>query len=155
LVKLIQAISSEEIEAIKSLFIEYAESLNFSLCFQDFDKEIESLPGKYSPPEGSLILAKIENEFAGCIALKKIEDGICEMKRLYVKPSHRGKQIGKILVEKIISDAKEIGYKSMRLDTVEGKMDSAIALYKEFGFKKIEKYYTNPEPHTLYMELLL
>ncbi len=155
MVKLIQAISSEEIEAIKSLFIEYAESLNFSLCFQDFDKEIESLPGKYSPPEGSLILAKIENEFAGCIALKKIEDGICEMKRLYVKPSHRGKQIGKILVEKIISDAKEIGYKSMRLDTVEGKMDSAIALYKEFGFKKIEKYYTNPEPHTLYMELLL
>lgn len=155
MVKLIQAKSPEEIEAIKSLFIEYAESLNFSLCFQDFDKEIESLPGKYSLPHGSLILAEIENEFVGCIALKKIEDGICEMKRLYVKPSHRGKQIGKLLVEKIISDAKKIGYKSMRLDTIEGKMGEAISLYKKFGFRKIKSYYKNPEPHTLYMELLL
>ncbi|OXV05066.1 hypothetical protein Egran_07166 [Elaphomyces granulatus] len=135
--------------------MEYAFSLNFSLCFQDFDNELDTLPGKYSPPDGFILLAFTDNKCAGCIALKKLEDGICEMKRLYVRPEYRNLGIGKMLVEKLIDEARQIGYAKMRLDTIEDKMKNAVKLYKSFGFYKIDAYYENPQPGVLYMEMIL
>lgn len=149
---IIQAETKEHIGIAKELFIEYAKSLNFELCFQDFDKEVEELPGAYSPPEGRLFLAEIDGQITGCIALRKIEDEICEMKRLYVKPRFRGHNIGKDLVEKLIEDARRIGYRKMRLDTVPA-MQTAQKLYKSIGFKEIEPYRLNPVPGAVYMEL--
>jgi ribosomal protein S18 acetylase RimI-like enzyme len=151
---IIQAGTVEQIINTRELFIEYAKSLNFELCFQDFDKEIAELPGAYSPPEGRLFLAEFEGEIAGCIALRKLEKEICEMKRLYVKPRFRGHNIGKNLVEKLISEAKKIGYKKMRLDTVPA-MQTAQKLYKSIGFKEIEPYRLNHVPGAVYMELEL
>lgn len=146
--------SKEDIKAIQGLFLEYAAWLDFPLCFQGFDKELAALPGKYSPPEGRLYtVLSSDGENSGCIGLRKFADGVCEMKRLYVKPAARGKGIGKALVERVIKDAKEIGYSRMRLDTIEEKMGKAVDIYKECGFVEIEAYYDNPNPHTLYMEL--
>jgi ribosomal protein S18 acetylase RimI-like enzyme len=151
---IIQAETKNHMDIAKELFIEYAKSLNFELCFLDFDKEVTELPGAYSPPEGRLLLAKIEGEIAGCIALRKLEEGICEMKRLYVKPGFRGHNIGNKLVLKLIDEAKSIGYKKMRLDTVPA-MQTAQKLYKSIGFKEIEPYRLNLVPCAVYMELEL
>jgi ribosomal protein S18 acetylase RimI-like enzyme len=137
----------------RKLFIEYASSLDFDLCFQGFDEELNSLPGKYSPPHGVILLAKIADKIAGCVGLRKIENNICEMKRLYVKPEFRGKGIGKILIENVITESKKTGYLKMKLDTIEEKMQTAVKLYREFGFYEIKKYTYNPDPHTLFMEL--
>lgn len=152
--KIIHANTKELIETAKELFLEYAKSLDFELCFQDFDKELAGLPGSYSPPEGRLFLAELNGRIAGCIALRKIEDEICEMKRLYVKPQLRGNFIGKILVEKLIEEAKFIGYKKMRLDTVPS-MQAAQKLYKSMGFYEIEPYRKNPVQGAVFMELEL
>ena len=141
------------IEEARLLFREYEKWLNVSLCFQGFEDELISLPGKYAAPEGRLYILKYNDKFSGCIALRKIEDDICEMKRLYLKEDIRGKGIGKELVEKIIKDAKDIGYKKMRLDTIKEKMPNAVSMYERYGFVEIEPYYHNPNPHTLYMEL--
>ncbi len=135
------------------LFVEYADSLGFSLCFQGFDDELANLPGKYAPPTGRLLLAMCDGKIAGCIALKKLDDQKCEMKRLYVRPEHRGKKIGRLLAERLIEEARSIGYQKMCLDTIAGKMATAVAMYRSFGFIEREAYYHNPEPHTLYMEL--
>jgi len=145
--------SAKDIQIIKELFLEYAKWLDFPLCFQGFDEELATLPGKYSKPEGRLYIAYWDNKTAGCIGLRKISDGICEMKRLYLRPEFRGKKIGNRLVEKIIEDAKIEGYLFMRLDTINERMGNAVEIYKNYGFKEIEAYYENPEPHTLYMEL--
>lgn len=145
--------SKDDIKSIQTLFLEYAEWLSLPLCFQRFDKELATLPGKYSPPEGRLYLVTVDGENAGCIGLRKFSDGICEMKRLYVRTESRGNGIGKALVERIIEDAKSIGYDKMRLDTIRERMGSAIKIYYDNGFKEIEAYYDNPTPHTLYMEL--
>ena len=153
LYKIIQASGKEHINEVKTLFLEYANWLGFSFCFLGFDEELASLPGKYAQPEGRLYLAKSNNIFAGCIGLRKIADGICEMKRLYVKPEARGLGIGKKLVELVISDAKNIGYKKMRLDTLAEKMKEAQKLYKSSGFYEIEAYYNNPIEGVVYMEL--
>jgi len=155
MIEIIHAETHEQINHAKLLFMEYAFSLDFSLCFQDFDNEIDTLPGKYSPPDGFILLALSDNKCAGCIALKKLEDGVCEMKRLYVRPGYRNLGIGKLLVEKLINEAREIGYTKMRLDTIEDKMKDAVKLYKSFGFYEIEAYYDNPQPGVLYMELNL
>jgi carbonic anhydrase len=151
--KIIAAESSDEIEEVRKLFLEYAEWLGFSLCFQNFDEELATLPGKYSSPEGRLYLVKTGNKYIGCIGLRKYENEICEMKRLYIKPEARGLGIGHKLVELIINDAKKIGYKKMRLDTIKNQMAAAIEIYKKNGFVETESYYKNPDPHTLYMEL--
>ncbi len=151
---IIQATTEEQIKRAGELFIEYAKSLDFELCFQNFNKEVAELPGAYSPPEGRLFLAEIDGEIAGCIALRKLENEICEMKRLYVKPQFRGHNIGKELVLKLIDEAKGIGYKKMRLDTVPA-MQTAQKLYKSIGFKEIEPYRLNPVPGAVYMELEL
>lgn len=152
--QLLKAGSEEHITAVKQLFIEYAKSLDFDLCFQGFDQELAGLPGKYSQPSGCIILALLEGTTAGCVALRPLpdHDSVCEMKRLYVRPNCQGKSIGRQLVKAIIEEARKLGYKSMRLDTVPS-MQTAITLYKSFGFVEIEPYRENPVSGTLYLEL--
>ena len=150
-----QAESSAEIAQARELFLEYAQSLGFSLCFQHFDKELAGLPGDYSPPDGRLLLAEYDGQVAGCVALHKLEDGICEMKRLYLRPGFRGKGLGRALANRIISEARRIGYQRMRLDTVEPVMKDAVAMYRRIGFREIAPYCNNPIAGALYMELEL
>ena len=153
--KFIQAQSAEEISRARELFEEYQAGLGIDLCFQDFDKELAELPGKYVPPSGRLFLAVEGDRMAGCVALREIEPGVCEMKRLYVRPEFRGTGLGRTLAEQVIQAAREIAYRHMRLDTLPGKMDRAIAMYRSFGFKEIEPYYSNPVAGALFMELEL
>jgi putative acetyltransferase len=147
--------SPEQISAVRELFLEYAESLGFSLCFQSFDKELAELPGDYAPPEGRLLLATHEGTPVGCVALHKLGPEICEMKRLYVRPQFRGKGLGRALAERVIGDARQIGYKQLRLDTVEPRMQAAVAMYRQLGFREIASYRENPIAGALYMELEL
>jgi ribosomal protein S18 acetylase RimI-like enzyme len=144
----------DEIENVKQLFLEYAESLNFDLCFQNFDEELQQLPGRYSPPEGRLLIALNDNKPAGCAALRKHNEHTCEMKRLYVKPEFRHFGLGKILVDKLLDEAKMIGYKKMILDTVPS-MESARKIYESIGFKETKPYYYNPQPGTIFMSINL
>jgi ribosomal protein S18 acetylase RimI-like enzyme len=147
--------SGPALETIRALFLEYARSLDFNLCFQNFDKELLELPGPYRPPAGRLILCEVDGQAAGCIALKPLESGACEMKRLFVRPEFRGMHLGLTLARHVVEDAREIGYSVMRLDTIRGKMDNAIALYASVGFKEIPAYYHNPVPNAFFMELKL
>lgn len=154
MIELIHVESEQHLADVRELFLEYAKSLGFSLCFQDFDKELARLPGEYAPPDGRLLLALNDTNPIGCVALRKLEEGICEMKRLYVKPSGRGEGLGKLLVKAVIDEAIKIGYTKMRLDTVP-KMKEAITLYRSIGFYEIEPYRENPIDGALYMELNL
>jgi ribosomal protein S18 acetylase RimI-like enzyme len=144
-----------EIKTTRELFVEYGQSLGFSLCFQSFDQEYASLPGKYAPPRGRLLLAEVDGQAAGCVALRPLETGVCEMKRLYVRPQFRGLRLGRQLAETVIAEARLIGYQAMRLDTVEDKMQSAVALYRALGFREIAPYTVNPEASVIFMELEL
>jgi ribosomal protein S18 acetylase RimI-like enzyme len=148
-----QAKSSSELAIVRELFVEYAESLGFSLCFQNFDSEVAGLPGDYTPPDGRLLLARYGPESAGCVGLHSLEPGIGEIKRLYVRPQFRGSGIGSMLTNTVISEAKSIGYKKVRLDTVEPKMKNAVGLYRALGFREIEPYRPNPIEGAMYMEL--
>ena len=150
-----QAESPAQIAQARELFLEYAQSLGFSLCFQNFDKELAGLPGDYAPPEGRLLLAECEGQLAACVALHKLGSGICEMKRLYLRPQFRGKGLGRALAERIIAEARQIGYERMRLDTVEPVMKDAVAMYRKLGFKEIAPYRPNPIAGAMYMELEL
>ena len=153
---MMQAETAEAIAITRQLIEEYAAWLEFKLCFQGFEDEMRSLPGKYAPPAGRLLLALWDGKPAGVIALRPLDEpGLCEMKRLYVRPEFRGHGIGRLLAEQVIRKAAEIGYSRMRLDTVAGKMDSAIAMYRELGFKETDPYYQTPVGHTLFMELAL
>jgi putative acetyltransferase len=153
--------SAAEYEAVKALFREYAESLGFSLAYQDFDKELADFPGKYAAPDGALLLATVDGAAAGTVALRKIDRGICEMKRLYVRPVFRGQRtadgrsIGRALAEDIVAVGRERGYLRLRLDTIGGKMRQALSLYRSMGFVEIPPYYASPIPDTAYMELVL
>jgi putative acetyltransferase len=147
--------SADELEPVRVLFREYADSLGFDLCFQDFERELAELPGRYAPPSGCLLLATVGGEPAGCVALKRLVDGVCEMKRLYVRSRYRGMGLGRTLVEGIVREARRLGYRAMRLDTVPSVMDSAVALYRALGFRDIPAYCFNPVPGALYMELPL
>ncbi len=149
------ASGANDIAIIRDLFLEYASSLGFSLCFQGFDQELQLLPGEYSPPDGRLSIAEHNCKVAGCIALKRLGPDTCEMKRLYVRSDFRGLGLGRILAEKLITEARTIGYRKMALDTIEDKMKSAVALYRSLGFKPCAPYYHNPIPGALYMELEL
>ena len=155
LVRLHDAESPAALETIRALFLEYARSLDFNLCFQNFEQELAILPGAYGLPHGRLILCEVNGTPAGCIALKPLEPGVCEMKRLFVRPEFRGQHLGFKLTQYIIDEARKIGYTAMRLDTVRGPMDNAIALYRSLGFNEIAPYYENPIPNALYMELKL
>ena len=150
---IIQSQSAEEITHARELFKEYEAWLEVDLCFQSFEKELAELPGKYSPPDGRLLLAMNNEQPAGCAALRKIDHGICEIKRLFLRPQFRGQGLGRQLAEAIIREAKQIGYERMRLDTLPPKMNDAIALYCSLGFKEIEPYYDNPVPGAKFMEL--
>ena len=156
MLSILQAEGTEHVVLARQMIEEYAAWLEFKLCFQGFEEEMRSMPGKYAPPAGRLLLAFWDERPAGVIALRPLEEpGLCEMKRLYVRPEFRGHNIGRALAEQIIREAAEIGYSRMRLDTVAGKMDSAIALYRELGFKETDPYYQTPVGHTLFMELEL
>ena len=151
--KIVPAAGPAQIAAARELFLEYAKSLGFSLCFQNFDQELAGLPGYYAPPEGRLLLAEVEGHIAGCVALRKLEPGVCEMKRLYLRPQFRGQGLGQMLAERLIAEAREIGYRQMRLDTVEPMMKDAVGLYRKLGFREIAPYRENPIAGALYMEL--
>jgi putative acetyltransferase len=146
--------TTDELEEVKSIFIEYAEYLEVDLCFQDFEKELKTLPKVYAPPKGCIILAKQDNQTVGCVALKPIGEGICEMKRLYVRPQARGMGLGRMLVEELIKFARESDYATMKLDTLP-KLKEAIQLYSSFGFTKTTAYVYNPLPEVVYMALIL
>jgi putative acetyltransferase len=150
-----QVESPPQIAQARELFIEYGQSLGFSLCFQNFDKELAELPGDFAPPEGRLLLAEWDGQLAACVALHKLHPGICEMKRLYLRPQFRGQGLGRALAERIIVVARQIGYQHMRLDTVEPVMKDAVAMYRKLGFKEIAPYRPNPIAGAMYMELEL
>ena len=139
------------LDEVRMLFEEYEAELDFDLCFQNFQAELDGLPGAYTPPEGCLLLAKHEGRAAGCVALHKLEEGICEMKRLYVRPAFRGRKIGRLLTEAVIGQARGLGYDALRLDTVPS-MERAQALYAQLGFREIAPYCLNPIEGAFYME---
>ncbi len=154
MVKIIQAATIESVEAVKTLIRDYAESLEFDLDFQNFDQEMDDFPGQYALAKGRLYLAMNENQPAGCVALRDLGDGICEMKRLYVKPDYRGRKIGRLLAQTAIQAAGELGYERMRLDTIPS-MKPANVLYKALGFKEIAPYRFNPIEGAAFFELNL
>jgi ribosomal protein S18 acetylase RimI-like enzyme len=142
---------SGDLPVVRELFAEYGQSLGIDLSFQGFEEELASLPGKYTPPHGALIVARSDGTPCGCVALRRIDERVCEMKRLYVRPGNRGRRIGVGLVSRIIQTAKNRGYEAMRLDTLPS-MASAVSLYRTFGFQEIEPYIYNPLPGALFME---
>jgi len=128
--------TGEDIEIVKQLFVEYADSLGFDLCFQNFEEELANLPGSYTPPEGCMLLAKDQDKVAGCVALRKLSDGVCEMKRLYVKQEFRGLKIGKALADTVIHEARKMGYNRMLLNFISPRK-AAKSLYELSGLKKL------------------
>lgn len=153
-VRFVKVDEGEDLDVIRQLFREYAESLEIDLCFQNFEEELKALPGKYAAPEGTMILALVDGERAGCIALRKSSEGIAEMKRLFVRDDYRGLHIGKRLVQMILEEAARLGYSYIRLDTL-STMQEAVSLYQSFGFYEIEPYIYNPIEDAKYMELKL
>ena len=143
------------LEAVRALFLEYAASLDFDLCFQGFERELAGLPGAYAPPRGRLLLATVAGEAAGCVGLRPLAGDACEMKRLYVRPAHLGRGLGGRLARAAIAEARAIGYGRMLLDTVPAHMTAATALYRRLGFREIPAYYDNPVPGAAYFELAL
>lgn len=154
MLQILQVETGKNLKLVKTIFREYAASLDFDLDFQDFKEELDTLPGQYASPNGRLLIAMYRDKSAGCIALRKLKHGVCEMKRLYVKPQLRGLGIGRALTEYIIDEAKRIRYSRMRLDTVPS-MEEARALYVSLGFKEIKPYRYNPIEGTRFMELSL
>jgi GNAT superfamily N-acetyltransferase len=150
-----EATQPGEIEDARTLFKEYERWLGLSLCFQNFEQELEGLPGKYAPPLGRLLLAYDDTALAGCIALRPIDETTCEMKRLFMRPEFHGKGFGRKMIERVLQEARQIGYSRMNLDTMPGRMDQAISLYRSFGFEEIEPYYETPVPETIFMGVAL
>jgi ribosomal protein S18 acetylase RimI-like enzyme len=141
----------EDLKEIKALFREYEKFLGVSLCFQNFEDELAKLPAKYAEPEGAIFLAKSDDISAGCVALWKLEEGVCEMKRLYVKPAFQGIGLGKKLAESVMNEAVAKGYKKMKLDTLR-RLAAANNLYKSLQFTETIPYNYNPEDDVAYFE---
>jgi len=144
------SVDASELDQVRALLRAYAGSLPFALDFQGFDRELAELPGAYAAPRGALLLVRGE----GCVGLRPLDGGACEMKRLYVRPSARGRGVGRLLVEAAVAEARRLGYARMRLDTTPG-MERAQALYEQLGFGEIEPYRVNPVAGTRYLELEL
>jgi GNAT superfamily N-acetyltransferase len=149
-IQIVPAHDEAYLPVVRELFEEYAAGLGFDLCFQNFAEELAGLPGRYAPPSGRLLLAVAASGPAGCVALRDLGDGVCEMKRLYVRPAHRGSGAGRLLAEAVIAEARTAGYRQMRLDTLPF-MGRAIALYESLGFRPVEPYTVNPHPGALYL----
>ncbi len=152
MIKIVDADTTELISDAKALFREYAASLNFDLCFQGFDQEMAEFPGQYTPPSGGLYVARSEERSIGCIGFRYLQDGVCEMKRLYVQPDYRGNRAGLRLAMRSIEAATAAGYRFMRLDTLQS-MKRANQLYRTLGFVEIAPYRPNPIEGALYLEL--
>ncbi len=147
--------TSDDLAAAKALFLAYAQSLDFSLCFQGFDKELAEMPGKYDPSQkGTLLLGKVNGVARGVVGLRDLGDGICEMKRLYVAPEGRGHNLGRLLADAVIAEASRLGYRLMRLDTLR-RMVAANRIYDALEFRDIPPYYDNPMDDVRYRELKL
>ncbi len=157
MISILQATSVEQLSAARELFLEYANSLGFSLCFQGFNEEVANLPGAYGPPGGRLLLAYSNGELAGCGAFRPLDagNGVCEMKRLYTRPAFRGQGLGRALALELLRLAKQAGYTQMRLDTVADSMRQAVSLYRALGFREIAPYNDHPIAGTLFMEIEL
>lgn len=151
MIEIYQATTPSHIQTIRDLFREYEAFLQVDLCFQRFEEELACLPGRYAPPQGSLLLASAAGHAAGCVAMRPIKEDICEMKRLYVRPPYLGQGWGKRLAQSVIERAKNAGYATMRLDTLE-KLRPALSLYTGLGFHKCSPYYENPLAGVIYME---
>lgn len=152
---IIQARFPSDAARLDALIREYAASLNFDICFQNLELELAELAARYGPPRGAAFIAAEGTADAGCIALRNLGSGICEMKRLYVRPAYRGTGLGRRLVVRLLDSAMALGYTAMRLDTVEPMMRPAVALYRSLGFVEIPAYEHHPVPGTIYMELPL
>lgn len=153
-VKIVHAVAADHLEEIRQLFTEYEAFLGVDLCFQNFEQELASLPGKYGPPKGALLLAVDGPTGAGCVAVGKMDARVCEMKRLFVRPHYRGHGLGRRLACAAIDEARRIGYKTMRLDTL-STLTQALGLYKSLGFGETGPYYDNPLDGVVYLELAL
>jgi carbonic anhydrase len=146
---------AEDLAQVRRLFRAYADWLAVDLCFQGFERELAELPGAYAPPAGRLLVARVGGEVAGCVGLRPLEPGVCEMKRLWVEPGFAGHGIGRALAEAIVEAARTIGYERMRLDTIPGRMPAAQRLYASLGFQEIPPYYDNPLAGVVMLELTL
>jgi len=151
---ILPAASPADVAQARDLFLEYAAESKLDLCFQGFDEELAALPGRYAPPRGRLLLAKMDDLAVGCGALRELKEGACEMKRLYLRPAFRKQGVGGLLAQALVDEARQIGYTAMRLDTL-ASMRAALALYERMGFKRIPAYYANPLPEVVYLELKL
>jgi putative acetyltransferase len=151
MIEIIPATTPSHIQAIRDLFREYEQVLQVDLCFQGFEGELAGLPGKYDPPQGCLLLAFANDQPAGCVAMRPLAQGVCEMKRLYVRTAFAGQGLGKKLALTVIERAVAAGYARMRLDTLE-KLRPALGLYAGLGFRKCPAYYDNPLPGVVYLE---
>lgn len=152
--QLVAGHTSECLPVVRELFVEYAAGTGLDFCFQKFDQELATLPGRYAPPTGRLLIATDAGIAAGCVALRQLEVNICEMKRLYVRPGFRAQGLGRRLAAAVITSAREAGYKRMRLDTL-ASMKTAVTLYESLGFQRIAAYYDNPVADVVYLELVL
>jgi ribosomal protein S18 acetylase RimI-like enzyme len=147
--------TAADLAQVRRLFQAYADWLAVDLCFQGFERELAELPGAYAPPAGRLLIARVGSDVVGCVGLRPLEPGVCEMKRLWVEPGFGGQGIGRALAERIVATAREIGYERMRLDTLPARMPAAQHLYAALGFREIPPYYHNPLDGVVMLELEL
>lgn len=154
--KIVKAINSEQYQAAQKLFDEYAHSLDFTLTFQNFEEEMKKIPVMYGAPTGALLLVNDNDSYVGVAGLRQIENQhTCEVKRMYIQPGHQGKGIGKMVLNALIQEAKSLGYRTIKLDTLGPKMPAAVALYTSVGFKETTPYNYNPYEGVVYFELEL
>ena len=154
--EIIEVTAPEQIEQARNLFAEYRSQLPVEYCFRSFDAEIAALPGVYGPPKGTLLLATVIGQPAGCVGLRPFpQEGVCEMKRLYVRPGFRGGKLGKKLVDEVLRHARRLGYASMRLDTHPPTMSAALEMYRSLGFREVRPEPLEPVEGLIYMELPL